>query len=231
MKPSFAWLRGARPHLLTALAAAALTAALLPSQVRAAGPAPMKIAVVDMRRAVMETEDGLRAQSTLRKFFDRRQTELNARQEELVRKKEDLEKQSKVLSQAALQRALEDWQKQMGELQATYTDYDREMQKRQGEITAPIFAKVGGLLRKVAQRDGYDVVLEKQAVPYSRADLDVTDAVIMMYNGGEEPAPDAAGAAPAGSAPAAGRSAAPPAAPASGAAPAPAPPAPSGKAP
>jgi outer membrane protein len=39
--------------------------------------APMKVAVVDVQRAVMQTEDGLRAQATLKKLFDSRQQELN----------------------------------------------------------------------------------------------------------------------------------------------------------
>lgn len=213
MKLSFASLSSLsslRPQIIAAaLVASAVTAALVPGQVRAASSGPMKVAVIDMRRAVMETEDGLRAQASLRKYFDRRQGELNARQDELLRKKEDLEKQSKVLSQAALQRALEDWQKQMGDLQSLYADYDREMQRRQGEVTAPIVDRISGLMHKLAVREGYDVVLERQAVPYARIELDVTDQLIVMYNGGEEgltpssaaPLPSAA---PAGSAPLAG---------------------------
>ena len=57
-----------------------------------------KIAVVDIQRAALETEDGLRAQAQLRKYFDRRQAELNARQDDLLRKKDEIERQSKVLS-------------------------------------------------------------------------------------------------------------------------------------
>ncbi len=35
--------------------------------------AQMKVAVVDLQRAVMQSEDGLRAQATLKKVFDSRQ--------------------------------------------------------------------------------------------------------------------------------------------------------------
>jgi outer membrane protein len=155
--------------------------------------AQLKFAVVDVQRAVMETEDGLRASATLKKFFDKRQQELDAKQNELQKQREEIEKQSKVLSQQALQKRMEDWQKQMLELQTVFVEYNKELQKKQGELTQPIYGKIMGLLRRVATQDGYDAILEKQAVPYMRNDLDLTDKIIQMYNSG------AAGAAPAGS--------------------------------
>jgi outer membrane protein len=44
--------------------------------------------------------------------------------------------------------------------------------------------------------DGYDAILEKQAVPYMRNDLDLTDRIIQMYNSGAAPASSGAPAAP-----------------------------------
>ena len=161
----------------------------------------VKFAVVDVQRAVMETEDGLRAQATLKKFFDKRQQELDAKQNELQKQREDIEKQSKVLSQQALQKRMEDWQKQMVELQTVFVEYNKELQKKQGELTQPIYGKIMGLLRRLAAQDGYDAILEKQAVPYLRNDLDLTDRIIQMYNGGAAAAPAGSGAAPAPAAP------------------------------
>ena len=48
-----------------------------------AASAQMRVAVVDTQRAVMETEDGLRAQATLKKLFDKRQRELDQKQKDL----------------------------------------------------------------------------------------------------------------------------------------------------
>ena len=183
--------RSLAPFLaVAAVAAGVLLSSRLPAQ-QPPSPQTMKVAVVDVQRAVMETEDGLRAQATLKKYFDRRQGDLNAKQEDLLRRKDEIEKQSKVLSQAALARAMEEWQRQMNEVQQVFLDYNKELQKKQGEITAPIFARVSALLRKVSKRDGYDLVLERQAVPYVRTEFDITDAIITMYNTGEEGAGDA----------------------------------------
>src|SRR5712691_11312698 len=93
--------------------------------------AQLKFAVVDVQRAVMETEDGLRASATLKKFLDKRQQELDAKQTELQKQREEIEKQSKVISQQALQKRMEDWQKQMLELQTVFVEYNKELQKKQ----------------------------------------------------------------------------------------------------
>ena len=37
---------------------------------------------------------------------------------------------------------------------------------------------------RIAKKNGYDVVVDAQAVPYVRSDLDLTGQVIQMYNGG-----------------------------------------------
>ena len=165
--------------------------------------AEMKIAVVDTQRAVMETEDGLRAQATLKKHFDKRQRELDDKQVALQKEREDTEKQKDVLSKQALQTRVDKWQREMAELQTVFVDYNKELQKKQGEMTQPIFQKTMGIIRRIATTAGYDLVVDKQAVPYHRSDLDLTDRVITEYNQSAESAPAGSGkAAPAAPPPA-----------------------------
>jgi outer membrane protein len=146
--------------------------------------AQSKIGVVDTQRAIMETEDGLRAQATLKKLFDKRQRELDKKQEELQKEREDIEKQRDVLSKGALQKRIEKWQREMIQLQTVFVEYNKELQKKQNELTQPIFQKSMGLIRRLAAQEGLDVVVDKQAVPYVRSDLDLTDRVIQLYNAG-----------------------------------------------
>ena len=158
--------------------------------------AEVKIAVVDTQRAVMETEDGLRAQATLKKHFDKRQRELDDKQVALQKEREDIEKQKDVLSKQALQARVDKWQREMAELQTVFVDYNKELQKKQGEMTQPIFQKAMGIIRRIATQAGYDLVVDKQAVPYHRSDLDLTDRVITEYNQSAEAAPAGSGKAP-----------------------------------
>ncbi len=190
----------------------------------AAAQAPARIAVVDTQRAIMETEDGLRAQATLKKLFDSRQRELDKKQDDLQKEREDIEKQKDVVSKTALAKRIDKWQREMVQLQTVFVEYNKELQKKQNELTAPIFQKAMGLIRRVATQEGYDVIVDKQAVPYVRGDLDVTDRLITLYNQGVAPEP--AGASGAKAAPALPTLKAPTPTPPSPAAPAPAAPKP-----
>jgi len=165
-------------------ATAVILAAVLVLMAPAVAAAAPKIGVVDMQGAMMQTEDGLRAQATIKKFFDRRQHELDRRQEELKREREELAKQARVLSRASLQRRMEHWQRRMLEVQTLFVEYNKELQKKQGELTQPIIRKMFRVVRRIARRRDIDMVFDKTAVPYARADLDLTDMVVQMYNSG-----------------------------------------------
>jgi outer membrane protein len=165
--------------------------------------AETRIAVIDVQRAVMQTEDGLRAQANLKKLFDSRQQELNRKQTELAKQKEDIEKQSKVLSKDALAKRVDDWQKQMSELQGVFMEYNKELEKKQKEITDPIFEKVLMIVKRLATTENYDLVVDKNTTAYVRSDLDLTDKTIQIYNsGGASVQPSAPAPAPGPVAPA-----------------------------
>jgi len=148
--------------------------------------ADTRVAVVDVQHAVMQTEDGIRAQGTLKKLFDKRQKELDAKQEELQRAREDIERQARVLSREALARRMEDWQRRMVELQTSFVDYNKELQKKQGDLTGPILRKMMGIITRLAKKNGYELILDRSATPYARPDLDLTEQVVQMYNSGGE---------------------------------------------
>jgi outer membrane protein len=147
----------------------------------------MRVAVVDVQRAMMQTEDGLRVQANLKKEFDKKQQELNKKQTDLQKQKEDIDKQAKVLSKDAYQKKVEELQKQMQELQLLFVDYNKELEKEQKEKTEPIFEKIMAIVKRIATTENYDIVVDKTTVAYVRTDLDLTDKCIQTYNSGQVP--------------------------------------------
>ena len=145
------------------------------------------LGVVDVQHAVMATEDGIRAQATLKKLFDKRQQDLDAKQTELQKARQDIERQSHVLSREALQKRMEDWQQGMPELQQVFPDYNnKELQGKAGRAhAAGIIKKMVTIIGKAAKKSSFELIVDKQAAPYSRPDLDLTEQVVQMYNGGD----------------------------------------------
>jgi outer membrane protein len=196
MAPLASLLPSSRRRLALPQTAALVIAALLLTFAPIAA-AQMRVAVVDTQRAVMETEDGLRAQATLKKLFDKRQRELDQKQKDLQKEREDLEKNRAQINTEAMTKRVDTWQREMAQVQAVFVEYNKELQQKQNELTQPIVQKTVGIIRRLATQEGYDLVLERQAATYFRSDLDLTDKVITLYNRGDS-APAAAAPAAAG---------------------------------
>jgi outer membrane protein len=182
------------------------------------GPAlAQKIGVVDMQRALAETEDGRKAKDTLKKLFEQRQKTLDKQQNDLKALKDGLDKQRDVLQRDVLAKKLEEYQKAVAELQTTYVDFQRELAAKEGELTKPILQRMERVVRRIGQAEGYALVVDRSeaGVMYVPSTYDLTDVLIQRYNAGEGREDDAKGAAtaktgaPAAKPPAAARPAAP----------------------
>lgn len=202
------------------LFAALLCSAVLP---RVSEAQATKIAVVDLQRAINETEDGRKAKDRLKKLFESRQQGLDKKQQELKKLKEELDQQKNVLSRDALEAKVESYQKQLVDLQQVYVEYQRELAEKEGELTKSIVERMERILRRIGQTDGYSMIVERgeAGVIYVPTNYDLTDVVIQRYNAGE--GAEGGAAKPAAAKPAAGPQAKPAAgAPAAGAQPKPA---------
>jgi outer membrane protein len=149
-----------------------------------AGAPESKIAVVNVEQMLAATEDGRNAGAILKKAFDKRQQDLDAKQAELSKAQADIEKQSRVLSHEAYRRRMDDWQRRMVELQTVFVDYRQTLQKKHDDLYAPILKKTKEIIARLARKNGYEIILDRQAAPYVREDLDVTDQAIALYNSG-----------------------------------------------
>lgn len=156
--------------------------------------AQVRIAVVDMQRALLETNDGRRAKNQLKKLFESRQEQLNRRQEGLKRMKETLEKQARVLDRATLEKRSVEYQKSVVELQQSYMEYQQELAQKEAELTKQILVNLQGVVRQIGQSENFTFILDQGAVIWAPTHVDITDRVIVDYNR-EHPTASTGGAA------------------------------------
>ena len=139
--------------------------------------AQVKIGVVDLQRAINETEDGRQAKRRLKKVFDERQKSLNVKQE-------SLERQQDVLNQDAFKKKVEKYQTDLMDLQNEYVQYQQELSTKEAELTQKILEKMQAILRRIGQTDGYTIIIEANegGVVWVPGNLDLTDVLIQRYN-------------------------------------------------
>lgn len=167
-----------RSFLLTSVVAAALW---LPAAGLAQG---QKIGVVDMQRALNETEDGRAAKAKLEKYAAKRQKDLNAKQESLKQLKDTIEKQQSVLERPVLEKKVEEYQKSAMELQSTYMEFQREFQAKEMELTQDIVLRMREIMKRVGHKEGYTLILDRNeaGVVFVPGSYDLTDVLIQQYN-------------------------------------------------
>jgi len=150
-----------------------------------------KLAFVDLQRALEETNEGKAAKARLKSDFDKKQQELDAKQEELKKMKEDFDKKSALMKEDAKQKMQQDMGQRLQQLQETYARLQGDLQKKEADATRGILAKLSGVVQKIAERDGFAMVLERSSsVVYGKPALDITNEVIRNYNsqaGGSKP--------------------------------------------
>ena len=146
--------------------------------------AQTKIAVVDVQAALLQTEDGMRAANSLKRFTQGRQADLDKRQRDLMKEQDDLRKQARFLSRRSMARRTEHWQRRMVEVQTKFIEYNKQLQERQQNMMNPIMQKLFAAIRRAASQRGFDIVIDKSVAPYARQDLDLTDLVVQIYAGG-----------------------------------------------
>lgn len=144
----------------------------------------IRIATVDMQRALQAVKDGKKARQTLEKEFNSKKTELEKEKASIEKMHEELQKQSLVMNEKALAKKQAELQQKVMQLQELTARSQYEIQKREQELTAPIVEKLKGVISKIAKDKGYSVVLEKneQTVLYSLEKDDLTAQVIDGYD-------------------------------------------------
>ncbi|MCH9689887.1 MAG: OmpH family outer membrane protein [Gammaproteobacteria bacterium] len=139
-----------------------------------------KIAVVDLQK-IMQTSDEMKAiQAKLEQSFKPRRDKLMGMEVDLKTDMDTFKRDSSVMSQAKRKEA-ED------KIVATQQQFERDGQQYQQELSAAhnqameqFYDKIRAAISKVAAEKKYDLVLQKDAAPFSIEKLDVTEQVIQV---------------------------------------------------
>jgi outer membrane protein len=158
----------------------------------------VKLATVDLRRALAETEEGRKARATLKKDFDKKQKELDEQQEEVKKAIEDLNKKRTLLPAETVRQKEAELQERVGKVQQTYMRHQQDLAGKEEEATKPIVERLQRIIAKIATAENLTMVFDQNAgVVYAKPHLDITNEVIRRFNAGEEKGASAKPAKPA----------------------------------
>ncbi len=173
-----------RRVLFLCLATTLFAAATPAAPAHAAVPKIEKIAIVDVQRCLMETNEGREAKKDLETTFTKGQVKLEAKAKKLESKLRDLQAKASMLSEAELMKRQQELMRSQSELQQLGMELQEEVANKEALLTEKIYNKVSAIVKQVALEDDVEVVLVRSelTVLYSSPKLDLTNRVIVRYD-------------------------------------------------
>jgi outer membrane protein len=144
--------------------------------------AQVKMGVVDMRRAILETAELKKASTDLEAKYKPRQDE-GAR---LTKQLQDIQQQMQAGQGKLTQQQETDLQAQgtrrQRELQRLSDDLQADIERDRNEVLGKAQANMQAVVKKLAEDKGLDVVVDTGNTIYYKTAMDITNEAITAYN-------------------------------------------------
>ncbi len=145
-------------------------------------PAQVKMGVVDMRRAILESAEIKKASADLEAKYKPRQEEGQRMQKQLQDIQQQLQAGQGKLSQAQEADLQAQGQRRQRELQRISDDLQADVERDRNDILGKAQAAMQAVVKKLAEEKGLDVVVDVNNTVYYKTGLDVTNDAITAYN-------------------------------------------------
>jgi outer membrane protein len=146
--------------------------------------ADLKVAYVDIQKAINECNAGKEAKKAITKDVEKIQHLGADKQKELQTMKESLEKQTLMLTPEARAHKEKEYQSKLRDFQRWADDTQNEMNQKRMEMERNISSGLIRVIQKVGTDEGYTFILEKNEsiVLYASKAIDITDRVIKAFD-------------------------------------------------
>src|SRR5438067_7896296 len=161
-----------------------------PAPAPAAAPAPApaaittKIGYIDVQRVLARSAAGVAAREQLEKERGTIQKDMDGRRQELEKLRDEIEKKGPLMSADARREKQEQFDRKRRDAARAADDYQKELEKKEGQLLQKVLQEVGGVIEKVGKEQNYYMIVEKRnaGVLYAANDADLTDEVIRAYD-------------------------------------------------
>ena len=141
-----------------------------------------KIGVIDFQKVISESEAGKKVQEEIQQKGREMETEL----QDLARQIEELDKQlardAMVMSKEKRQEKQRELEIKKYDLQSMRKDYETQFRQIQSKMVGKLQDEILALAEELGRKEGYLLIIEKNAAVYYPSAIDITDEMIRKYN-------------------------------------------------
>jgi outer membrane protein len=147
-----------------------------------AASAQTKVAVVNLQRAVIESDEIQKASAAMEAKYKPRQQEIEKVQRDLQSVQQQLQAGAGKLTPQAEADLTAQGQRKQRDLQRMGDDLQSDVTAERNDILGKSSQKMGEVVKKLAEEKGYDVVVDSQYTWYFKPALDITAEALAAYN-------------------------------------------------
>ncbi|MBF38545.1 OmpH family outer membrane protein [Idiomarina sp. UBA4520] len=149
-----------------------------------AAQAQQKIGVVDMMNVFQQLPQREQISEKLQNEFQDRFEEMRQLEQKVQELRQKQERDASIMSEAEKTQLARELEQTISQAQLKSKALQEDTRARQNEERNKLLAKVQGVITDVAEEEGYDIVLESNAVAYMKADNDLSDEVVEKMSSG-----------------------------------------------
>jgi outer membrane protein len=147
-----------------------------------AGLSQIKVGVVSLQRAVLESAEIKRASSEMEAKYRPRQQKIEELQKDIQSIQQQLQTNQGKLTPAAESDLNAQGQRKQRELQRSNEDLQADVNAERNEILSQSSKKMQDVVRKLAEEKGLDLVVDVTSTVYFKPALDITNDAIAAYD-------------------------------------------------
>lgn len=145
-------------------------------------PAPPKMAVINLQRAVLESAEIKKANAEMEAKYKPRADKLQDLQREVASISQQLQTNAGKLTAQAEADLQADGQRKQRDAQRLQEDLQADVDRERNDILSASSKKMQEVVKKIAEEKGYDLVVDVTNAIYFKPALDITNDAIAAYD-------------------------------------------------
>ena len=147
-----------------------------------AASAQTKLAVINLQRAVLESDEIQKASAAMEAKYKPRQQELEKNQKDLQGIQQQLQAGAGKLTSQAEADLTAQGQRKQRDIQRMTEDLQADVNAERTDILGKSSQKMAEVVKKLAEEKSYDVVVDVSNTVYFKPALDITAEALAAYN-------------------------------------------------
>lgn len=143
-----------------------------------------KIGFINIQEIIQSSSAGKKAAEEFKKLLAKKQESIKVMENDVKKMKDDLDKQGSILTASARSDKEAAYQRKLRDYQILVDDTNKELQKRDQEYSQKLIPDILKVLRTIAEKDKYTLILDVSTMPmpyYDKAQ-DISKKVIDEFN-------------------------------------------------